>query len=287
MGRLGVRSVMFAGEGEPLLHPQFIEMVTDAREAGLDVGLTTNGTPCSDDTWARLLPLLTWVKFSVDAGTAGVYAKVHGVAEAMFERTMASIASALRAKTEGQLPVTIGVQFLLVEENVDDVEHALDRFSSFGLDYFVIKPYSLHPRMLRRHDETYDEKLIERIEEMVADKASHTKTELVFRADALRHYAEHEIRFSSCRALPFWGYISSGGDFYTCSVFLGDDRFRVGNIGNESMATIFSGTRRAESVTYGREELAVGETCRLNCRMARVNEFLDHLARPPAHVNFV
>ena len=43
MGRLGVKSIMFAGEGEPLLHPRMAEIASHTRNCGIDVSITTNG----------------------------------------------------------------------------------------------------------------------------------------------------------------------------------------------------------------------------------------------------
>lgn len=287
MGRLGVRSVMFAGEGEPLLHPDFPAMVRAARQAGLDVGLTTNGSVGTSALWEELLPHLSWVKFSVDAGTAEVYARVHGVAASAFARTLESLRAAVGVKRRNGLGVTLGAQFLLVEENAGDVENALSLFSGENLDYFVLKPFSLHPQMLRKHDTAYSQESLDRIRQAVAAWQGRTSTALLFREEAASRYAEGRKTFAHCRALPFWGYISSRGDFYTCSVFLGDERFRTGNIAEETMESILFGERRRESLRFGAQDLDVNGICRLNCRMARINEFLEYLATPPEHVNFI
>src|SRR5689334_10032440 len=37
MGSLGVRSIMFGGEGEPLLHADIANIIAHARSAGIDV----------------------------------------------------------------------------------------------------------------------------------------------------------------------------------------------------------------------------------------------------------
>ena len=47
MGNGGVKSIMFAGEGEPLLHPDIADMVNYAKQCSIDSSFTTNGVRLS------------------------------------------------------------------------------------------------------------------------------------------------------------------------------------------------------------------------------------------------
>ena len=76
LARCGVKSVMFAGEGEPLLHPSACEFIRFAKESGLDVSLNTNGALLTEAIARRCLPFLSWIRISLDAGTAGTYSTV-------------------------------------------------------------------------------------------------------------------------------------------------------------------------------------------------------------------
>lgn len=288
MAQRGVKSIMFAGEGEPLLHPGLPEMVAVAKESGLDVSITTNGSLGTAEIWQSVIPRLTWLRFSVDAGSPEVFAKVHGVGSAAFEKTVESIRQALAMRDAMGSNCTIGVQFLLIRDNLADLEPAIQLFGAMGVDYLSLKPYSEHPQMLNKSDFTYDAEAIARIDATVEQyRGAFPKTAIIFRKAATNAYASGSAAFNHCHALPFWGYISSRGDFYTCSVFLNDKRFTVGNIGSETMQEILSGMRRQSSVAYGREELVIGHECRVNCRMARINEFLELLTSQPQHVNFI
>src|SRR5262249_44373230 len=73
MGGLGVKSVMLAGEGEPLLHKNINGIVESACIAGIDVAFTSNGLLLDKlDLFG-----VSWVKVSLNAGTRETYAKIH------------------------------------------------------------------------------------------------------------------------------------------------------------------------------------------------------------------
>ena len=289
MGRLGVKSIMFAGEGEPLLHPRLAEIAAHTRRCGIDVSITTNGMAGNAEVWGELLPSLTWIRFSIDAATAQTYATVHGTAAANFARTIGSLKEAVKIKLEQKLSVTIGVQFLMIQQNLADIEAALGLYSEIGADYLSFKPYSEHPQMLNKSGFTYSPAVIDAIDRNVQAFVSRntTKTAVIFRKAATEAYSGGVQRFKSCCAIPFWGYLSSRGDCYTCSVYLNDDRFKVGNIYQQNMEQILFGEKRKASVAFAEHELEIGHECRINCRMARINEFLAFLSDPPDHVNFI
>ncbi len=287
MGKLGVKSMMFAGEGEPLLHKDIAKFIRTAKEAGIDVSMTTNGSLGNYEVWQEILPYLTWIRFSLDAGSPGVYSKVHGVPESVFEKTVNSIKDAVRVKKERGLDVTIGVQYLVIEENLSDIENSIEKITEINADYFSLKPYSLNPKMIKQRDELYTEEKTEYIQKIVGRHNNGNGTNIIFRKGSMGKYMEGEMQFNHCYALPFYGYLSSSGDFYVCKEFIGEERFKAGNIYENEMNDIFFGKKREELIKFGHYKLAVGDECRMNCRMARINEFMEIIDNKVDHVNFI
>ena len=69
MGFGGVKSVMFAGEGEPLLHPDIAKIVNYAKKCSIDSSFTTNGVELTKDFLDECGQNISWVKVSFNAGT--------------------------------------------------------------------------------------------------------------------------------------------------------------------------------------------------------------------------
>lgn len=282
------KSIMFAGEGEPLLHPHFDEIINYTKSTGIDLSLTTNGSRLSAELAKKILPKLTWIRFSVNGATPEIYSEVHSTSLTEFEKVCKNIKSAISIKNEFNLDTTIGLQFVVVKENASQLQDLLDYFLPFGLDYISIKPFSRNPKMLSTKVERYDQELLTQVEKIQKHyEENKSKTEIICRLDAFSKYFEGEIKYPNCHALPYWAYITAAGDFYTCPIHIGDERFKVGNINMNSPEYILFGETRQESINFARKELDVRKVCRVNCRMARVNEFLEELKQEPKHVNFI
>lgn len=267
MGSLGVKSVMFAGEGEPLLHKDINEMVTAADVAGIDVSFTTNGVLLDKLD----LTGVSWVKVSLNAGTKKTYAKVHRTKEKDFDTVWTNIYEAAKRKGNCDL----GVQMLLLPENVHEVQELYDRCNDLGVDYLVVKPYSQHKKSL-----THEYEGQKPPEPSVIERGC----KFIFRKET---YETQTIPYKKCRATPnFWAYIMATGDVYSCSAYLLDDRFNLGNINLHSFSDIWTGPARQKNWNFVRESLDIHE-CRVNCRMDKVNRYLDELVVGPHGVNFI
>jgi MoaA/NifB/PqqE/SkfB family radical SAM enzyme len=74
----GTQQIDFVGIGEPLLHPDCLEMISAARGAGFRVGLATNGSLLTSERVQRLAALgVTKLHVSINSGSDEVYREVH------------------------------------------------------------------------------------------------------------------------------------------------------------------------------------------------------------------
>ena len=282
----GVKSIMFAGEGEPLLHEDLDKIVARTSASGIDVAITTNGSIGNDEMWRSVFPHLTWLRFSIDAAEAETYAAIHGVDKGVFDIVLNNVKTAVLLKNSMDIATTIGIQIVVLNENFSELEHAVQRYSDIGVDYISFKPFSRHPQMIQKKDIVYTNEMLEYLQQL-EQRCSSGHATVICRSETFLNAIRSDITFEHCFALPFAGYIDATGEFYTCSIALGDTKFSAGNIHSTSITSILRGGRREESIRHGREYLSVKEHCRVNCRMARINEFLEQLTRNPAHVNFI
>ena len=286
MAQNGVKSVMFAGEGEPLLFKDLDLIVEHCSSVGIDTSLTTNFVPLNKKNIHRCVENCSWIKVSLNAGTAKSYAEIHRTKELDFERVMNNLKYALEHRKANNLTCTIGVQMLLLPENRDEAVVLAKKCKELGVDYLVIKPYSQHnfSKTVKYADIDYSSMMD--VEEELKDLNSETFN-IVFRANTMKKHVQKQQTYSTCHSTPFfWGYIAADGKVFGCSAYLGDDKFCYGNIYDNTFSQIWESDKRKQSYEYVKSELDI-QSCRVNCRMDEVNSYLFRLKNPHLHDNFI
>ena len=282
MASLGVKAIVYCGEGEPLLHPRFTQLVSYAKEAGLDVSLSTNGVLLHQAV-EQYLPLLTWLRVSIDAGTSGTYNSIHRGRPTDFDRVMRDLGITVSLKRKMAYPCTIGVNFILLDENFDEVLPFARILKRIGVDYLTIKPYSWHPSSLNRLKTSFSFDDLLGLDNQLQAVASQDFN-IVLRFKAMSR-VEKPKPYSQCLGLPFFTNINAWGDVMPCQLFMGKREFAYGNIYQNSFAEVWKGEQRRSILErIARMDLSV---CRENCRIDAINAYLWRLKHPLAHENFI
>ena len=285
MGRLGVKSVMYAGEGEPLLHKDIAGIVAATKRAGIDVGITTNGVLLKEDLAQKLLPQVEWIKVSINGASAATYAAVHRTRPADFRRVIENMERAAKIKHGKGYRCTLGMQLLLLPENWREARPLAELARDIGMDYLVIKPYSQHPQSKTEKYKNIRYADYSHLADALAEY-NDERFSLIFRINSMRKWDDGRPGYERCLALPFWAYLDSGGNIWGCSVYLGDEKFYYGNIYQNCFREIWEGEKRLSSLAWVQRELDACR-CRVNCRMDEINRYLWELRNPGEHVNFI
>lgn len=281
MAKLGVKSVCFSGAGEPLLHKDFAEIVKKTKEMGIDVSFSTNTVMFTKDKAEKVLPYTSWIRFSVDAGTPKTHAKMHGTQEADFEKIINNLRDAARIKKEKKLDVTLGVQFLLMEDNAQELLEFAKLCKEIGVDNLQVKPYSQNPKSINKFSVDY-EKYLDLKEKL--DALSDDNFKVLFRINRI-HSVSSSQDYDTCYGLPFFAIINEKGDVQPCHMYYADQDFSYGNIYNNSFSEIWNSEKRKKAIEKI-HELGIHE-CKKGCRLDLINKYLKRIKNPDLHDNFV
>jgi wyosine [tRNA(Phe)-imidazoG37] synthetase (radical SAM superfamily) len=285
MARNGVKSVMFCGEGEPLLNPRIAEIAEGAKSAGIDVAFTTNASMLTESLAERLLPASSWIKTSCNGGGPDTYAMIHRTGKDEFERVIGNLKKAARLRAKNGWDCALGLQILLLPEVAPEITDLARMCRDIGLDYIVVKPYS---QSLKSSNRAY-EKISYGEYGYLAQELAGLNTDsfkTFFRSGAMRKWDEKTRPYDRCLALPFWAYIDSAANVWGCFNHIGDDRFFYGSLYEKPFAEIWLGDERRAKLKWAENHLDVS-SCRVGCRMDEINRYLWELKHPGKHVNFI
>lgn len=139
---IGVKSVSLISDGESTLSKAYVPFIQHAADLGLDVGNATNAWEWGPEKIEAVLPSLTWVRFTVAAGRPESYAQImfKGPDRTdVFDKAMKNIKYAVQYKKLHSLPVTLGIQMVLMPQFKDEIIPFAQLALDLGVDYGVIK----------------------------------------------------------------------------------------------------------------------------------------------------
>lgn len=279
----GIKSVVYAGEGEPLLHKDAPYIFNRTKELGIDVAISTNGVLFMPEVAKECMKSLTWMRFSTAAIKEETYNKIQCGKQGDLQKVLANMEEAVRTKKNQRLKTTIGVQMLLLPDNKAQVVEMGKEMRRIGVDYFTVKPFSQNPQSQHILQVDYDQEMMD-IEKQVKG-LENDSFKVYFRLHAME-MLKCKRAYRQCLALPFMVYIDAKGNLWPCIVFMGRKGFSYGNLNEETFVQIWEGEKRQKLIDYFMQ-MDLEKNCREICRLDEMNKYLDELKHPGGHVNFI
>lgn len=278
----GLKSIIYAGEGEPLLHTRAAEIITKTKSYGVDVALATNGVLLSKEMSQECLPGTTWIRFSIAGATEKTYQSIHQSKVGDLEKVLANLAAAVEIKRKNKLKTTLGGQLLLLPENKQEVVSLAKILKNIGLDYFTVKPFSQHPQSKAKLNVDYSE-----ADEINRELQEYNSAEfkIYFRTQAIENLRQ-EKNYTDCYGLNFMTYLDARGNLIPCIVFMGEEEFYYGNLYRQSFKQLWE-SAQAKKLRQVFAGDFIKKNCRKTCRLEEINKYLHELKNPHEHVNFI
>jgi MoaA/NifB/PqqE/SkfB family radical SAM enzyme len=254
----GTRGVTIEGGGEPTISPLFEGAVRAAAEAGLAVGLITNGA------WIRqpdrsVLASLQWIRVSLDACGRESFKRLKG--RDRFRTVMANL-SALAG-----LDLVLGAGYVVTSQN--DALGPLDALArelrSLGLAYLHLRPVVDHPELASTAD--------------LSPLASLSRPGFRVSLGAMDHNRPTGNLGLPCLAHSLSSVITADGSVWLCGRLNADPAaVPVGSLASDGFGGLWNSGERLRQARLA----ANGRWCLAHCpqcRMTKYNRLLDRVGR--------
>ena len=297
---VGVKAVSLISDGESTLSKAYVPFIQHASNIGIDVGNATNGWEFEKEKVDQVLPHLTWVRFTVAAGTPEGYSKIMFKSKdntEVFDRAMKNIRYAVELKKKLNLNVTLGIQMVLTPEFQDEIIPFAKLALDLGVDYGVIKHCSDDELGTLGIDYSKYEAMHPLIAE--AEKMSNSQTKIIAKWSKIKD--EGVSSYNRLYGPQFLlqisgtGLVAPSGQFFNARY----SKLHMGNFMEERFIDIFKSERYSRIMDYIASPSFDAQTMMGTLPITHyVNEALDNHAKgikkivpssgpKPLHVNFI
>jgi MoaA/NifB/PqqE/SkfB family radical SAM enzyme len=248
---IGVKSVSLISDGESTISKSYVPFIQHAASLGIDVGNATNAWEWGPEKIEAVLPHLTWVRFTVAAGRPESYAKImyKGPEHTqVFDKAMANIRYAVEYKKKNNLPVTLGIQMVLLPEYKDEIIPFSQLAIDLGVDYGVIKHCSDDENGSLGVDYSKYEPLYGKLNE--AEKMSTEQTKIIVKWEKIMDKGKPSYnRFYGPQFLlqiSGSGLIAPSGMFFNAKF----SKLHIGNFTEERFIDMFKSEKYWRAMDY-------------------------------------
>ena len=296
----GIKAVSLISDGESTISKAYVPFIQHAAKIGIDVGNATNGWEWEPEKIEQVLPYLTWVRFTVAAGTPEGYAKImfKGLEHTeVFDRAISHIKYAVELKKKLNLKVTLGIQMVLMPEFKDEIIPFAKLAVDLGVDYGVIKHCSDDELGTlgvdyEKYENTYP--LLQR-----AELLSNNNTKIIIKWEKIKDKGKPSYnRFYGPQFLlqiSGSGLVAPSGMFFNARY----SKFHIGNFAEERFKDIFKSDRYWKIMDYLASPYFDAQTMMgtlpiqhyvsvaLDNHVKGIKKILPRSGPKPLHVNFL
>lgn len=224
---MGIKGIEISGGGEPLLHPDVLEIVTYIKRKGLKTGLLTNGSCVTDEGIKVLVDNLLFIRVAFEGSNKNTYKTIHGVDD--LDKVIRNVEKIVEVKRKSNSKITIGLKALISQVNYNEIFEIAKRAKLLQVDYVQFKA-------LRRSESGIPEAMFSFVEE------SLNNAKRFFNDDSfqvLGNIQKTKVH-GRCFLNPLHPVVAADGSVYLCAFFQHRmDTHRIGSIYKDSFRDIW------------------------------------------------
>jgi len=250
-----------------------------------------------NDELENILPALTYIRYNISAGEPHRYSDIMGCKKECFTKVYNTIKESIKIKKQMNLPVTIGLQMVLMPDFKDQIIPFAKLGKELGVDYAVIKHCSDDENGALGIDYSKYGQLVDILKE--AEGYSDDKYLVAVKWSKILSSGKRV--YVQCYGPPFMLQLSGSGLVAPCGMLFNKkySKYHIGNITEKPFNEIWKSERYWEIMNMvSSESFDANTMCGTLCLQHKVNEFLwdlkkgssvfnDRSNAPPAHINFI
>ena len=261
-----VKGILWTGGGEPLTYKDdLLKVMRRAHTQNLKQGLYTNGSLLTKKMSELIVNTFRFIRISIDAGNHKTHKVIHRSDD--FETILCNIEYIVALKRRTFSPLTIGVSYLVFEENANELMDAALLARRLGVDYFQVKPsVSSNDQITPK----YLTKIRDVLRELTNLSQENFQVIPIWEKFDYLESVNFGRNYSVCWGHSFVTTIGADAYLYPCCHLIGARHHAFGNLRKESFNEVWFSKRRQAIISGINTAL-----CPPNCKLHDINRVLQ------------
>lgn len=261
---MNVKAITYSGGGEPLLHPDIIEIINKTKQNGIDLSIITNAQLLSGEK-AEILYDAKWVRISMDYFNADLFHETRAVSKDKFQMIVNNIVNFNKNKNDN---CDLSINYIITKINYKFINDAVKFFKDLKVDNIRISPVWTKDFMNYHNN----------IKELVIKDINIARNK--FESDIFKIYDSYVIteevtqrKYKKCFIQQTIPVIGADYKVYTCHNKAYDDDGIIGDISEQSFKEMWNSEQTKEFF----DKFDASHSCNHQCANDNKNIFINEM----------
>ena len=280
---MGVKAINWTGGGEPTLNPNLKYAIKYIGEnSDIKMGMFTNGTLLDKfDLFDTIVDNLTWLRFSVDAGTPETFNWIRRPGKSQdWDKMYSNLKTLIEVNNSKGRKLGLGTGMVITPDTYKEIVDFAKVFGDLDLDYCQYKPEVVNREReggIQREVEFWNKEIKPRLEEaqnILGDKYQINGYHLEDLAD------DPDIlgrSYKKCLGSQIQPCIGADGNVYVCPNHRGYKQYSYGSLYEKSFKEIWNDINKRQSVMNQIDNVECFSNCTQLCKPHESNKMFWYI----------
>ena len=258
--KLNIEAINWTGGGEPTQNPYLGEAIKFIKKnSSIEMGMFSNGTLLEKmNLMDIVVDCLKWIRISIDAGTALSYDKLRVTNKSNnFDTVIKNIKKIVDLKNKKKSNITIGVGFVVTEDNYNEILDFANIFKEIGVDYCQYKPEIIQIERQQKNSDLgrvqissdfWIKKVINLLDQAKKTLGKKFECNDYKIDDLIIDVKKYGRNYKECIGSQFQPCVGADGNVYVCTNHRGHKKYSYGNVNEKKFSDIWNDLKKRQSV---------------------------------------
>lgn len=258
--KLNIEAINWTGGGEPTQNPYLGEAIKFIKKnSSIEMGMFSNGTLLEKmNLMDIVVDCLKWIRISIDAGTASSYDKLRVTNKSNnFDTVIKNIKKIVDLKNKKKSNITIGVGFVVTEDNYNEILNFANIFKEIGVDYCQYKPEIIQIERQQKNSDIgkvqissdfWIKKVINLLDQAKKTLGKKFECNDYKIDDLIIDVKKYGRNYKECIGSQFQPCVGADGNVYVCTNHRGHKKYSYGNVNEKKFSDIWNDLKKRQSV---------------------------------------